>query len=44
MSTLKEYRDQISFYKKLVAEETDDVKKAAFNVSLDKAIEQNLQN
>ena len=43
MSTLKEYRDQISFYKKLVAEETDDVKKAAFNVSLDKAIEQNLK-
>ena len=43
MSTLKEYRDQISFYKKLVAEETDDIKKAAFNVSLDKAIEQNLK-
>ena len=43
MSTLKEYRDQISFYKKLVAEETDDVKKTAFNVSLDKAIEQNLK-
>ena len=42
MSSLKEFRDQITFFKKLVAEETDESKKQAYNVNLEKAIEQNL--
>jgi hypothetical protein len=43
MTSLKEFRDQITFFKKLVAEETDETKKQAFTASLDKAIEQNLK-
>ena len=42
MSSLKEFRDQITLFKKLVAEETDETKQHAYNVSLEKAIEQNL--
>ena len=41
MTSLKEFRDQITFFKKLVAEETDETKKQAFTASLDKTIELN---